>query len=64
MSIVLTKNVCENMGNIFFRYAGPGTQAARPVWKQGWASYLAASRGWIVAHIDGRGSGGEGDARK
>lgn len=47
-----------------FSYAGPGTQVAKPQWKQGWASFLASSRSWIVAHIDGRGSGGAGDRRR
>ena len=30
----------------------------------GWPAYLASSRGVIVAQIDGRGSGGEGDRRR
>ena len=30
----------------------------------GWPAYLASSRGIIVAQIDGRGSGGEGDRRR
>jgi len=52
------------MKNQCLRYAGPGTQVAKHEWKQGWASYLSSSRGWIVAQIDGRGSGGEGDRRR
>ena len=47
-----------------FRYAGPGTQTSRARWKMGWPAYLASSRGVIVAQIDGRGSGGEGDRRR
>ena len=47
-----------------FSYAGPGMQVAKHEWKQSWANYLASSRGWIVAQIDGRGSGGEGDRRR
>ena len=39
-------------------------QVAKYEWKQSWANYLASSRGWIVAQIDGRGSGGEGDRRR
>ena len=39
-------------------------QVAKHEWKQSWANYLASSRGWIVAQIDGRGSGGEGDRRR
>ena len=38
---------------------------AKAEWKQGgWASYLAGRKGWIVAQIDGRGSGGAGDRRR
>ena len=49
----------------FYRYAGPDTQVARSEWQGGsWASYLASNQGWIVAQIDGRGSGGDGDRRK
>ncbi len=47
-----------------FSYAGPGTQIALPQWKLGWSSYLSTSRSWIVAHADGRGSGGDGDRRR
>jgi dipeptidyl aminopeptidase/acylaminoacyl peptidase len=49
---------------VFFSYAGPGMQVAKHEWKQSWANYLSSSRGWIVAQIDGRGSGGEGDRRR
>ena len=34
------------------------------MWKQGWASYLSSTRSWVVAHIDGRGSGHDGDKRR
>lgn len=46
------------------RYAGPGSKAVTSHWKHGWASYLASSRGWIVALIDGRGSGRDGNERR
>jgi hypothetical protein len=39
-------------------------QVAKHEWKQSWPNYLSSSRGWIVAQIDGRGSGGEGDRRR
>jgi dipeptidyl aminopeptidase/acylaminoacyl peptidase len=50
--------------NIILRYAGPGTQTYKSNWKMGWSAYLASTRGFIVAEIDGRGSGGEGDRRR
>ena len=34
------------------------------MWKQGWPAYLASQRSWIIAQIDGRGSGGGGDRRR
>ena len=46
------------------RYAGPGFQAVKEEWKMGgWAAYLAGTKGIIVAMIDGRGSGNNGDRR-
>ncbi|XP_071744838.1 prolyl endopeptidase FAP isoform X2 [Lepeophtheirus salmonis] len=45
-------------------YAGPETQATQADWRHGWASYLAARMGWIIALIDGRGSKGSGEKRE
>ena len=47
-----------------YSYAGPGSQSTKAEWKHGWSSYMAGSRGWIVALIDGRGSGGDGETRQ
>ncbi|KAK7872130.1 hypothetical protein R5R35_005205 [Gryllus longicercus] len=41
-------------------YGGPGTQLVTERWKLDWSTYLAGSRDFIVAQIDGRGSGGQG----
>ena len=62
-SACYTKN--EYSCCLFGRYAGPDSQVAKSEWQGGsWASYLASNRGWVVAQIDGRGSGGDGDRRK
>ena len=51
--------------SLLSRYAGPDTQVAKEEWKKGgWAGYLSGRKGWIVAQIDGRGSGGDGDRRR
>ncbi|KAF4532688.1 hypothetical protein B566_EDAN002924 [Ephemera danica] len=41
-------------------YGGPGTQLVSERWKLDWSTYLASNRDFIVAEIDGRGSGGQG----
>lgn len=41
-------------------YSGPGTQLVTEKWKIDWNTYLASSKDYIVAEIDGRGSGGQG----
>lgn len=46
--------------NLYFRYGGPGTQLVTERWKVDYNTYLASNRDYIVAQIDGRGSGGQG----
>ncbi|XP_034241938.1 venom dipeptidyl peptidase 4 [Thrips palmi] len=41
-------------------YGGPGTQLVTEKWRVDWSTYLASNRDFIVAQIDGRGSGGQG----
>ncbi|CAH2057502.1 unnamed protein product, partial [Iphiclides podalirius] len=41
--------------------AEPGGQLVTERWKPGWGWYLAATRNFIVAEIDARGSGGQGE---
>lgn len=43
-----------------FSYGGPGTQLAIERWGVDFATYLAGKKDYIVAQIDGRGSGGRG----
>lgn len=43
-----------------FRYGAPGSQLVTDKFKIDWNTYLASSKGMIVAQIDGRGSGGQG----
>ena len=46
------------------RYAGPASNAVKQSWGMGgWAAYLAGSLKIIVAEIDGRGTGNQGDQR-
>jgi len=45
-------------------YGGPGTQAVSEQWGIGWDTYLASQRNFIVASIDVRGSGFQGDEFK
>ncbi|CAG0885148.1 unnamed protein product [Darwinula stevensoni] len=42
-------------------YGGPGTQLVSEQWKVHWGTYLASSREYVYAWIDGRGSGYQGD---
>ncbi|XP_063629085.1 inactive dipeptidyl peptidase 10 isoform X1 [Cydia splendana] len=41
--------------------AEPGGQLVTEQWNPGWGWYLAAARNFIVAEIDARGSGGQGE---
>lgn len=41
-------------------YSGPGTQLVTERWKIDWNTYLAGTKDYIVAEIDGRGSSGQG----
>ncbi|GFG28703.1 hypothetical protein Cfor_02278, partial [Coptotermes formosanus] len=41
-------------------YGSPGSQIVTERWKLDWSTYLAGNRDFIVAQIDGRGSGGQG----
>ncbi|KAE8740739.1 hypothetical protein FOCC_FOCC013759 [Frankliniella occidentalis] len=41
-------------------YGGPGTQLVTEKWRVDWSTYLASYKDFIVAQIDGRGSGGQG----
>jgi len=42
-------------------YGGPGTQTVSSKWSVGWDTYLASQRNFIVASVDVRGSGFQGD---
>lgn len=42
-------------------YAGPGSFAGADRWEVGWNAYLVTSRKYIVAQINGRGSGNRGE---
>lgn len=46
--------------SIFCRYSGPGTQLVTQKWQIDWNTYLAGTKDYIVAQIDGRGSSGQG----
>ncbi|XP_049940274.1 inactive dipeptidyl peptidase 10-like [Schistocerca serialis cubense] len=39
----------------------PGSQLVSSLWNMGWPAYLASRRNFIVAEVDGRGSGFQGD---
>lgn len=41
-------------------YGGPGSQLVTERWRIDWNTYLTSSKDFIVAQIDGRGSGGQG----
>lgn len=41
-------------------YGGPGSQLVTERWRVDWNTYLAGSKDFIIAQIDGRGSGGQG----
>lgn len=44
---------------VMFQYSGPGSQQVLNRWSVDWANYYA-SRGYIVACVDGRGTGARG----
>nr|XP_032523806.1 inactive dipeptidyl peptidase 10 isoform X1 [Danaus plexippus plexippus] len=41
--------------------SAPGSQLVTEQWAPGWGWYLAAARNFIIAEIDARGSGGQGE---
>ncbi|XP_017772534.1 PREDICTED: inactive dipeptidyl peptidase 10 [Nicrophorus vespilloides] len=41
-------------------YGGPGSQLVTERWRIDWNTYLTGNKDYIVAQIDGRGSGGQG----
>ncbi|XP_018328752.1 inactive dipeptidyl peptidase 10 isoform X2 [Agrilus planipennis] len=41
-------------------YGGPGSQLVTERWRVDWNTYLAGNKDFIIAQIDGRGSGGQG----
>lgn len=46
---------------VMVQYSGPGSQSVRDRWDFGWEEYLAEN-GYVVASVDGRGTGGRGAA--
>lgn len=49
------------MTSFLFSDGSPGSQTVSCEWKLSWAWYLASTRNYIVAHIDARGSGFQGE---
>lgn len=41
-------------------YGGPGSQLVTERWRVDWNTYLTGNKDFIIAQIDGRGSGGQG----
>ncbi len=46
---------------IMWQYSGPGSQEVTNRWKMDW-DYFAATQGFVVVCVDGRGTGGRGTA--
>jgi len=46
---------------LLYRCGAPGSQLVSEQWSVDWGTYLASNRNFIVAQIDGRGSGFQGD---
>lgn len=44
---------------LMVQYSGPNSQEVKDVWSVGW-EYFLASQGYVVASVDGRGTGGRG----
>lgn len=44
---------------LMFQYSGPGSQQVLDKWGISWETYMA-SLGYVVACVDGRGTGGRG----
>lgn len=59
--IVKPKNTTNDqpLPLVMLQYSGPDSQEARNRWDLGWEYYLAQS-GYVVACVDGRGTGGRG----
>ena len=50
--------------SLSFSYGGPGSQDVNERWKLDWEHYMASNRDFVVAQMDVRGSGFQGDTFK